>query len=185
MERLAYYGRMTNLVHSNRRLQSYVVQSGFTPETLYNFPARHIIPEQYLEEVGIRRIAEMLCYGVSIRHVANYLQVSPIVLKKWIRSDPEKMEFYNLALEVAGEEFAFKALEDLENADIHSKADVARASAVAEHLRFMAKSYNKELFSERKEIKGTATTPFVLNVSFDNTKSNRTIDLEVDSYGET
>jgi hypothetical protein len=168
---------MSNIVKSSRRLQSYVTQSGFTPEALYNFPARHIIPEQYLEEVGIRRIAEMLCYGVSTRHVSNYLQISPVILKRWIKEDSERLEFYNTALEIAGEEFAFKAIDDLENADINSKADVARASAMAEHLRFMAKSYNKELFSERKEIKGTTTAPFVLNVSFDR-RDKPTIDLD-------
>jgi hypothetical protein len=170
-------------LRSSKTLTSYVTLSGFAPEGLYNFPARHLIPEQYLEEVTMGRIAEMLAYGVSTRDVSNYLQLSPITLKRWIKSDPEKLEAYNLALEVAGEEFAFKAIDDLENADIHSKADVARASAMAEHMRFMAKSYNKDLFSERREIKGTTTAPFVLNVSF-NRKEKNVIDLEADAYGE-
>lgn len=168
---------------SNKALKSYIVQSGFTPESLYNYPARHLIPEQYLEEVGIRRIAEMLCYGISTRKVAEYLGVSPIILRRWIKEDPERASFYQTALEIAGEEFAFKAIEELEQADVHSKADVARVTAMADHFRFMAKSFNKDTFSERKEIKGTTTAPFVLNVSFDRSKQS-VIELDSESYGE-
>lgn len=166
------------------KLNHYVRESGFTPEAMYSYPARHIIPEQFLEEVGIRRIAEMLCYGISTREVATYLQISPVLLRRWIKEDPERASYYQTALEIAGEEFAFRAITELEDADIHSKADVARVTAMADHLRFMAKSFNKDTFSERKEIKGTSTAPFVLNVSFDR-KRNPVIELDSDSYGET
>lgn len=126
--------------------------AGFQPRAYSLYPARHYKPRQYLDEIGIEKIGEMVQHGMSLMEVSAILDVSSRVMRTWVQSSKERLLELEQARAFAADEERAQAKRVLY--DTRGFPDTARAKAIADFHQWTAERWNKELYGKSVKVDG-------------------------------
>lgn len=126
--------------------------AGFQPRAYSLYPARHYKPRQYLDEIGIEKIGEMVQHGMSLMEVSAILDVSSRVMRTWVQASKERLLELEQARAFAADEERAQAKRVLY--DTRSFPDTARAKAIADFHQWTAERWNKELYGKSVKVDG-------------------------------
>jgi hypothetical protein len=150
----------------------------FDPKIYSGYIDRRARPFEYLDEVGIDKICELIEYGNGVLRVAELLGISSSVLRAWVNKDPARVQKVLLAKQFSGDTFAYKAEEvlmELKDANAH-RSDVMVASKLSDHYRWMAERLDREQYGDLRPLP-SVNTPLVLNINYGGANSNEPMKL--------
>lgn len=118
---------------------------GFEPRGYDTYQDRLYNPIAYLEDVGIEKIGELVQHGYSLMDISKLLSISSRVMRRWIGSSHDYLDEIESARVFSADEYAHRGLRVLEAAPA-APEEINRAGKIAEHLRWLASKYDKEMF---------------------------------------
>lgn len=113
---------------------------------------------QRCDDFGLDEIIYRVKQAITLRDIAVEIGVAHSVLHGWISATDERTRAYTVALGDAGDRYAELAEQILLEAPA-TKEEIARARALAEHYRWMAKVRNRKVYGDKQEIETTDKTP--------------------------
>lgn len=151
---------------------------GFQPRAYTLYSERHYRPVDYLEQVGIEKIGEMIQHDMSLMDVCSVLDVSSRVMRKWLQNNPDYMTEIEAARMFAADEERAKARRVLY--DTSSFPDTPRAKAIADHHQWTAERWNKDLYGT-KQVKVQADITHGVSYQFNINVAPQKIPAAVDA----
>lgn len=139
----------------------------FDPRSYDAYWEKHKYPHKYLDAVGIELVCEMVLNQYSPKQIAQVLQVSQVLLKKWIEADPVKEKQWEWALNHEADNQIFEARDILASAPLVPEA-LNKAEKQANHLRAMAKGFGTRRWGQKVDVKGdfnVATVSYSFNIA--------------------
>lgn len=156
----------------------------FEPRAFSAYENRYYTPKEYLNQIGIERVAELVQHGKCLDDIACILDISSRVLIRWINATPANKSVLEEAREFAGETFAYKAEKVLLEAPLISEA-LTKARALAEHYRWKAERLHKEQYGTKTvKHEGNIGGGVVFNMNIALEKTQPVIDAIVDNLPE-
>lgn len=132
----------------------------FQPRSFPSFGQRHYKPVQYLEEIGIERIGELVQHGLSLGDICKMLDVSSRVMRKWIQGNRTYQDEITAARAFAADEMVHENL----NLARHMP-DLERAKLIISTQQWTAERFSKDMYGT-KQVKVEGSLGFGGGVSF-------------------
>lgn len=165
------------------KLRGIAYFKSFEPRDYSYFEDRYEYPFEYLDQIGIEKVCELIQHGYSRLEISRMLAISSYVFNRWISSDPEYYREVQLARAFTADEDvkrAERALLDID--DEASDAAVKRQVELSKHHRWCASRHDKDTYgSEKKEdksINNGQQVSYVFNFSGAPPKEKNIIDVE-------
>lgn len=117
----------------------------FAPRSYPLFAARHYKPQQYLEQVGIEKIGELVQHGFSLGQIAAMLDVSSRVMRRWIQGNKGYQEEISAARVFASDEMVH---ENLRLA--REMPDLERAKLIISTQQWTSERWSKDIYGTKQ-----------------------------------
>jgi predicted transcriptional regulator len=145
------------------RVQSVAFFEGFNPRAYDTYWERLKYPADYLDNVGIEKVAELVHHGFSNNEIARLLEISSMVFRRWIEGNAAHEAEIKRAREYVGDERAYEALRVLEKAD---PKNLDRAKAISSVSMQHAQALNRSQWGKQVQIDQTinATMSYVIDL---------------------
>jgi hypothetical protein len=149
-----------------QQLQYRAPFKGFDPRSFTSYWSKHKDPIGYLDAIGIEVVVDLLLNQHSPKQIATLLQVSQVLLHKWVHLDEEREKTWEWALNIEADNEMFEGRDLLNNVKPIAE-HISKASKQAEHLRYMAKGFGGARWGNKVDIKNTsqATVTYNFNVA--------------------
>lgn len=145
-------------------------------------------PIEYLDDIGIYPICEMILMGCGPRDVAIELGISQTILLKWIEDDSDRKKQYEWAINAEGDNKMYEAMKILDDAPLDPVA-IGKAAKQAEHRRHMAKGMGAKRWGNKvdvnQNVQATLSYSFDIAVRTSDVSSARVISGEAKKIEET
>lgn len=146
------------------KVNSIAFYEKFNPRAYTTYWTRLQYPLEYLEQVGIEKVAELTHHGLSPGEIAKLLCINSLIVRRWVESCPEYEEEIERARRYIGNERAYQALRVLE-ASSTAPEDLAKAKALSGAYMSHSQSQDRPGWGKHQTVdqKISAT----MNYSFD------------------
>lgn len=138
----------------------------FNPRSYDTYWYRLQYPVDYLEQVGIEKIAELVHHGFSPSEIAKMLCISSLVLRRWTESRAEYEDEIERSKRYIGNERAYQALRVVEKSSTNPE-ELAKAKALSGVYMAHAQAQDKPTWGKHQTVdqKISATMSYSIDLS--------------------
>jgi len=153
----------------------------FSPYHYSTYSNRLKKPFEFLEEVGIEKVTELVQHGFCITKICQLLGISVFVFRRWMQSDPYYESEIQSAEEFSADHLVYKAEKAIKSADSESRFDITKKVELAKHYRWAASKLNKKKYGrqvEEKQINNGQQVIYNIDLGGKKTTDTTVIDVE-------
>ncbi|MGH7745310.1 MAG: hypothetical protein ACREQ5_11010, partial [Candidatus Dormibacteria bacterium] len=120
----------------------------FNPRAYPLFISRHYKPREYLEQIGVEKIGELIQHGLSLGDICKVLDVSTRVLRCWVFEEPTRIAEIQEARVFAADELVAETRRVANDCNIWPDTD--RARLIVSTNQWIAERWDKDLYGTKQ-----------------------------------